>query len=123
MLHADRIWCLSEAASAEDLAEKLTEQTWCLCQAFQVKDHPRYVWLNDSTSEDGAQEYAVLKLGLAAGDRQQIESITFGWCDRSRAKDFIRETLAGNDDHNEFARPVRATIQPLEKHGRCQYCA
>ena len=123
MLHADRVWVLSEVASAEELAVNLTEQTWCLCQAFTVKGNPRYVWLNDSTSEDGAQEFSVLKLGLAKGDMRQIESITFGWCDRSKAEGFVRETLNGEDDNNEFARQVKATIQSPEEHGRCQHCA
>ena len=123
MLHADRIWCLSEVESPEELAQMLTQQTWCCCQAFTVKGSPRYVWLNDSTSEDGAQEYAAIKLGLAKGDMTQLESITFSWCDASRAEQFIHETLNGKDDNNEWARKVQATIQQPDEHGRCQHCA
>ena len=123
MLHADRIWVLAEVASVEELAVNLAEQTWCLCQAFTVSGSPLYVWLNDSISEDAAQEWAVIKLGLATGDINQIESITFSWCDRSRAREFIDETLNGKDDNNEFARQVKATIQSPEEHGRCQHCA
>ena len=123
MLHADRIWVLAEVTSAEELAINLTENTWCLCQAFTVKEHPRYVWLNDSISEDATQEWAVIRLGLANGDKTQIESITFSWCDRSKAKDFINETLTGKDDNNQFARQVKATIQSSEEHESCQHCA
>lgn len=123
MLHADRIWVLNEVPTVGGLARKLAEQTWCLCQAFMVHAHPRYVWLNDSTSENAAQEFAVIKLGLASGDMKQIESITFSWCNRSRAKEFVLQTLNGKDDHNEFARQVRATIQSPEEHGICQHCA
>ena len=123
MLHADRVWSVLKVSSAEELAKNLIETTWCCCQAFQVAGHPRYVWLNDSTSEDGAQEYAVCRLGLAKGDIRQIESITFGWCDHDKALQFIRETLVGDGDNNEFARQVKATIQSPEEHGRCQYCA
>ncbi len=114
---------MAEVDSAEELATRLSEQTWCLCQAFTVKGSSRYVWLNDSISEDAAQEWAVIKLGLSNGDIKQIESITFSWCDRSRAEDFINETLNGNDDNNDFARQVKATIQPSEEHKRCQHCA
>ena len=73
MLHADRVWSISELSSEEELAKNLSETTWCCCQAFRISGHPHYVWLNDSTSEDGAQEYAVCQLGLAKGDIRQIE--------------------------------------------------
>ncbi|TWT60977.1 hypothetical protein [Rubinisphaera italica] len=123
MLHPDRIWCIAEVASAEKLAKALTETTWCCCQAFKVSGHPRYIWLNDSTSPDGAQEYAVCQLGLAQGDIRQLESITFGWCDIDKALQFIRQTLNGEDDNNEWSRPVTATIQNAKEHGRCGHCA
>ena len=47
MMHNDRTWCLTPAESAEDLARKLTEMTWCCCTAFAID---RYLWLNDATS-------------------------------------------------------------------------
>lgn len=108
---------------AEELAKNLAETTWCCCQGFRVAGHPRYVWLNDSTSEDGAQEFAVCRVDLAKGDIRQIESITFGWCDYEKSLQFIRETLNGDDDNNDWAGPVTATIQSTEEHGRCSYCA
>lgn len=40
-------------------------------------------FLNDSFSEDGAQEYAVVRNG------RQIESITFSWCSRAEAHNHI----------------------------------
>ena len=92
MLHSDRIWSVAEVASAEELAADLTETTWCCCQAFQITGHPRYIWLNDSTSPDGAQEYAVCRLGLAKGDIRQIETITFGWCDSAKALKFVKRS-------------------------------
>lgn len=123
MLHTDRVWCVSEVGSAEELAKNLTETTWCCCQAFQIAGQPRYVWLNDSTSPDGAQEFAVCRLGLPNGEIRQVESITFGWCDYARALQFIRDTLNGSDDDNEWARIVTAIIQTAEAHGRCGHCA
>lgn len=123
MLHANRIWSLSEVESAAELARMLTQQTWCCCQAFMVKGHPRYSWLNDSTSEDGAQEYAVIRMDPGQGEHNQIESITFSWCDTSRAEKFIHETLDGKDDNNEWALKVRTVIQQPDEHGRCQHCA
>lgn len=123
MLHADRVWCVAEVDTPEELARQLTEVTWCLCQGFRVQGHPHYVWLNDSTSPDGAQEFAVVKLGLADDHMTQLESITFGWCDYDRALELVRATLNGGDDTNEWARPVDATLQTPEEHGTCIHCA
>ncbi|MEZ6128983.1 MAG: hypothetical protein R3C59_09890 [Planctomycetaceae bacterium] len=123
MLHNNRIWCVAEVASAEELAEKLTKSTWCCCQAFQIAGHPRYLWLNDSTSEDGAQEFAVLCQNIDTGVHLQIESVTFGWCDDDRALQYIQDTLNGHHDHNDWAFPVTPVLQSLQEHGRCCHCA
>jgi len=78
-----------------------------------VKGHDRYVWLNDSTSEGGAQEYAVLRLGLADGYMTQIESITFGWCDRAKALQFVQETwLAKTTKTTSLVRSLQRSKRP-----------
>ena len=120
MLHSNRVWCVNPVESAEELARKLTETTWCCCTAFTLGG---YGWLNDSTSPDGAQEYAVLKGDGGQGAPVQIESITFGWCDEATALDFIRRTLAGHDDRNDFRRDVAPRMESPEQHGRCPHCA
>ena len=73
-------------STAEVLAEKLTQHTWTLCTAFQLG---ALLFLNDSTSEDGAGEWAILK------DGQQIETITFGWCSTEQALDYISQLQSG----------------------------
>lgn len=72
MLHNDRVWCVAAVESAEELARKLTETTWCCCTGFQLGD---YLWLNDATGPDGAQEYGVCR---QQSDRRflQIESLS-----------------------------------------------
>ncbi|MCA9086603.1 MAG: hypothetical protein KDA81_21245 [Planctomycetaceae bacterium] len=123
MLHNNRSWCVAEVASAEELAEKLTKSTWCCCQAFRIVGHPKYLWLNDSTSEDGAQEFAVLCQNIDTGEQLQIESVTFGWCDHDRALQYIQDTLNGQDDHNDWAIHVTPVLQSPQEHGRCRHCA
>ena len=120
MMHNDRTWCLTPAESAEDLARKLTETTWCCCTAFAIG---RYLWLNDATSPDGGQEYAVLLRKEGDGSFLQIESITFSWCSYDEALRFVQQTLRGEDDRNEWARPVQPTLQTAAVHGRCPHCA
>ncbi len=119
MLHSDRVWCVVEVALPETLAEKLSKHTWCCCMAFRIGD---YFWLNDSTSPDRAQEYAVLK---RIGDNFfiQIESITFSWCDPDRSLEFIQRTLDGEFDTTDWCRPVKPSLEVPEHHGRCQHCA
>ena len=63
-MHIRRRWCVSAVATAEELAEKLTQHTWTLCTGFFVPTHPRYLFLNDATHEDGAGEYGVVSGGL-----------------------------------------------------------
>ena len=120
MMHHNRVWRVSRVDSAEELARFLTETTWCCCTAFELGD---YLWLNDSTSPDGAQEFAVLRKDGGNDKPVQIESITFGWCDDEEALGYIRDTLAGKDNQNSFAREVEPALETPEQHGRCSHCA
>ena len=66
--------------------------TWTLCTGFRLRaGHQVLLFLNDSTSEDGGQEYAVFQ----EDDGLQLESLTFGWSDQERAADLVREVLSG----------------------------
>lgn len=121
MLHKTRAWCLVPIGSAEELAEKLTEQTWTGCAAFALGE---YVFLNDSTSADGAQEYAILKRPAHPGEAWfQIESITFGWCSREKGLEYIRQILAGDYDQADYRSAVQPTLETPSEHGRCHHCA
>ena len=124
MMHNRRRWCVSPVTSAEELAEKLTQHTWTLCTGFVVATHPQYLFLNDATSEDGAGEYAVVSGGLD-GPHRQIESITFSWCSQDAALDYIRRTLAGEDDASSFAHALdlAGKLDVPTQHGRCRLCA
>lgn len=120
MFHKNRSWSEAAVATAEELAEKLTEHTWCCCNGFRVEG-TAYLFLNDATSADGAQEYAAVK-ELPDGMLVQVESITFGWCTKGRAVELIREVLAGQYDQSEFAHQVKARVETPEQHGGCPHC-
>ena len=123
MMHTNRVWCVTPKGTPEEIAELLTWTTWTLCTAVELSG---YLFLNDSTSEDGAQEYAVVKrpAGPAAPFRQ-IESITFGWCDEAKALEHIRRTLAGEYDAGDFAHAVTPRLETPTEHARrsCRLCA
>lgn len=118
MLHQRR-WALSERESAEELAEALTEHTWCGCAAFRLRDSA-YLFLNDSFSADGAQEYAVLKPD--GEEFVQVESITFSWCTREKALEYIRRIVAGEFDNASHVLRVSARIERAERHLPCHNC-
>ena len=122
MMHARRIFCVSPVASAEELAHMLTERTWTLCSGFYVQGHERYLFLNDSTCEDGAGEFAVIAGALGATHHVQIESITFSWCAFDEAVKHMQDALAGRMDANDFARPVTLRLETPEQHKRCHLC-
>lgn len=106
MLHERRVFQEpSEVATEEELAEKLTQHTWTLCAAFKIRD---LLFLNDSLSEDGAAEFAVVR-----GDRQ-IESITFGWCTEEQAREYIRRLLKG-----DLVSPVGRVAPRYHPRGTC----
>ena len=65
----------------------------------------------------------MIRGGLEAKEHLQIESITFSWCRLDQALVYVRQALAGEMDHHDFARPVQPRIEPIEQHGRCHFCA
>ena len=121
MFHSRRIWCVTPAEKAEVLAADLTRRSWTLCTAFELAG---YLFLNDSTSEDGASEWAVVRIPCGPGESLvQVESITFGWCSYEAGLKYIRRAIAGEFDNNDFATPVTPRLQSREEHGRCPRCA
>jgi hypothetical protein len=85
-----------DVASIDELVENFTQYTWTLCTAFALQD---LIFFNDSFSEDGAQEYAVVRAG------QQIESITVSWMSWG-----LLRAGAADVDHASGARPVQRRV-------------
>ena len=84
--------------------------TRTLCTGFSVQG---LLFLNESFSEDGVQEYAVVR------DGQQIESMTVSWMSRAELHNTIDVLLQGSDvDYG----PVSPLIDEVEDH-RCPLCA
>jgi hypothetical protein len=110
MMHRDRVFSVAEVPSAEELAEKITGHTWTLCTGFRLGD---LFFLNDSFSEDGAQEYAVIR-----ADRQ-IETITFSWTSQDRALELIEWLVDGGTTDMG---PLTPQIDDAQNH-RCLLCA
>jgi len=120
MFHSKRRWVVAPVNSAEELARMLTEQTWCLCNGFELQG---YWFLNDATHEDGASEYGVIQVDGPAGKPLQVESITMSWCTLAEAVDYIRRAIAGEYDDADYVFAVNPRIETPDEHGRCPLCA
>jgi hypothetical protein len=60
MVHKQRAFQITDVATFRELAQRLRWHTWSGCNGFRKED---WLFLNDSFSPDGAQEYAVLWVG------------------------------------------------------------
>ena len=115
MFHNKRTWGPPQRIeSLDELAEKLTQHTWTLCTVFE---HRGYLYLNDATSEDGAQEYAIVKRILEG--YIQTESVTFGWCSKERAMEHIAKISNGELDTTQTRVEVRFDNAPNHRCGLC----
>ena len=120
MLHTDRVWCVTPATSKEELARELTDRIWFGCTGFEIED---YLFLNDSTSPDAIQEFAIVHRHADGRSYLQLESITVGWCDEPQMLHYIESALMGEYAFSDFVHEVFPTIQTPAEHGRCPHCA
>ena len=118
MLHSKRLWSITPAENADCLAKQLTQYTWCGCSGFRLGN---YVFVNDTTCADGAQEFGVLR--EQADGFIQIESLTFSWMAEKDARTIIRRVLAGEFDNEQYGMVDASRLQTPEQHGRCHQCA
>ena len=118
----NRTWSVKEVETLDELASLVSGNIWTLCTGFSVEGFPQYLFLNVSTCEDGAQEYAVIKGALEKPEHEQIESFTFGWCNEARCLELIGETLAGKFDETDYVSPVTPRLEHSTQHESCRYC-
>ncbi len=93
MIHYQRKYQVKKYLTVDDLTEALIERTWTVDSGFEYEG---LLFFNDAFSENGAQEYAVYR------DGQQIESITFSWCEYDRAREIILELVEGALDSGDM---------------------
>ncbi len=112
MIHKTRIFQISaeDVTNIASLSETLTQYTWTLCTAFKLVTAPDaepLLFLNDSFSENGAQEYAVIRSG------REINSITFSWCSEAEAYNYIANLVRGGGID---CGPLEPRLEPADTH-------
>lgn len=115
-----RLWTDSRTSDKPGYRWPCVFYVWTLCTGFELGG---YLYLNDAFSEDGAQEYAVVKRPSEADPVfRQVESITFSWCRLDEALHYIQDTISGKDDGPEKPE-VTPLIEPYRSHSYCALCA
>jgi hypothetical protein len=113
-----RQWNVVEVGPSQ-LAHRLVAHSWCMCVGFLCEG---VLWLNDSTSPDGAQEWAVVR----ASDHQQLESITVGWAtpeDDKKQVAEIQARFANGRGKPAWGRDYKLEPGALEHGEVCHHCA
>jgi hypothetical protein len=117
VFHKKRVWAVADCASPAELAELLTNQSWCSCCGFRLGG---YLFLNDQTGPDGAGEWGVV---MADDPPLQVESVTFGWTGRHQALDIIWTILKGRIGVQPWNSGITGAqiVSPIGH--RCGHCA
>lgn len=111
-MHENRHWRIRQATTPEELTELLSGMTWCCCQGFELEGH---LWLNDSTSPDAVQEYAVVTTpSEVSEDYRQIESISVSWCNQQQLAGYIRQFHGGETPESCPTGPVAVARSSTE---------
>jgi hypothetical protein len=119
-----RLWGIGKVDSLEELADKLTESTWCLCNGFflPIEESRGLAFLNDATCEDGAAEYAIMLAADGLDFGTQVESFTVSWMSR---KGFIDATEQLIKDIRHDRHETYGTSHGIMEwdHKTCRFCA
>jgi hypothetical protein len=117
-----RHWCVTEIDDVDEIAEQLAgARTWVLCNGIRWRG---LLILNDATSEDGGQEYAVIDEKSGA----QLESLTCSWMTKARLAATLKELASGSSNGKPMVQAwpegqdPRERIETPEQHKR-RYCA
>lgn len=117
MMHKTRRFGVTKW-TREELAERLSENTWTLCTAVQTEGGT--IWANDSTSADGAQEYALFR--LIKNEWRQVESITVSWCTKEKLLGYAERADLGEFDSGHWDWGLLDAARLDYQHKLCGHC-
>lgn len=120
MFHTKRRWCVHDREDIREFAAELVSTTWVLCNGIRWRG---LLILNDATSEDGGQEYAVINEKSGA----QLESLTCSWMAKQDLVRTLEALASGTWDGAPLVtrwtdqKDPRERIETPEQH-RQRYC-
>ena len=124
MWNTKRRWCVNTIDNVDEIASGLTGNTQVLCTGIRWRG---LLILNDATSEDGGQEYAVID----ENNGHQVESLTCSWMDPDELKQSLIAIAEGSGRCVLMVtawtdqKDPRKRIETPEQHRkrRCELCA
>lgn len=115
MLHRRRRWAVRNVGSVSELSRYVTGRTQCLCAGFRLDG---FLWLNDSTSVDALQEYALVR----ESDLTQVDSITVSWSTTATIAEIVKLNKDGAAvERWNYGKVAAEQIEPYTGH-RCRHC-
>ena len=114
MIHTNRVFGVKTILDIKTLANEMYHYTWTGCTGYRLSE---YLFLNDSFSPDGAQEFAVYR--ISDGKFIQIESITiFSWSfSENHLEDVLTQAMQSQLNMGVY----KLQIEDAEIH-RCNLC-
>jgi len=121
MVHESRVYKVKKYDTVDLLMDDFERcTTWCLCNGFEAEG---VILLNDSFSEDGAQEYAVIIPSQDRTSGTQVDSITASWCEPGEMRKIFKESYLSyvNEPSTSFMNtPVTLSLEHPD--GVCRHC-
>ena len=115
-----RRWGVQTVESADDLATQLVKGGLPLCRGFTVRNHGKYVFLNDS-SVNHPNHFIVVKTPRPATKAfRMIDAVNFGANSHGRAVAYITKVFTRSEDALMMWLPP-LTLETPDQHG-CDYC-
>lgn len=118
MLHTERQFAVREVETLDELVVELATKDWCCCCAFRWG---RWLFCNDSTGPDGAQEYGLFDMEMTPP--RQVETFTIGWMKPERFRELVGALPEGlSAEVWESFDGGLPKLEPAEQHEPCQHC-
>lgn len=112
MIHTHRTFCITAVPDLASLVDKLTTHTWTTCTGFAWQN---LLLLNDSLSENGAQEYTVIR------ETHDIENLTVSWMTTEDLTATLTK-LSTCPDPRTYG-PLTNILETPAQHRHCRACA
>ncbi len=112
MIHTDRVFGVMAIPNISTLANQLFHYTWTGCTGYQLGD---YLFLNDSFTPYGAQEFAVFR--ITDLDYVQIESITIWTSNEEHLEGVLSQSMQSGMNLGTH----QLLLEDVSEH-RCYLC-
>jgi hypothetical protein len=124
MLHKTRQWSIHPKTLDEIVESFIHSDSWVLCNGLKFElNGKEYLLLNDSTSEDAIQEYALCRIEEALTSHYlvtQLDSLTITWARRD-GREALKELITKGTKYEDWK--SNHLVLTHEQGDTCPLCA